>query len=136
MMGDGIRSFTNKILERANDVAFVQLVGVVTGKFDCGARRTGPGRTSRLEINRLPDPEIVALPQSEREWTHVERIHEPASATQDVVAQVIASLGSQRGIRGISASVVLVASEIDEENGGGVGDGEDLEGPVGQERTG
>ena len=104
-------------------------------EFDRGVRRAGRGRTSGLEIDRLLDSEIVALPQRERERTHVKRVEEAAGATEDVIAQVITPLGGQRGVRGVSASVVLVASKIDEDNGSGVGDGEDLEGPDGLERA-
>lgn len=134
--GGVIRCFADEIVERASNVALVQLVVGSVSEFDGGARRASPGRTSGLEVDRLLDSKIVTLPQSEREYTHVERVDGPAGTTQDVVAQVIAPFGGRRAIRGISASVVLVASKIDEDNGGGVGDGEDLEGPIGQERAG
>lgn len=135
-VGDIVRISTNEISERASNVALLQLVALVGhSKLDRGARRAGHGRTRGLEVDRLRDPEIVVLPQSERERAHVKRIDEPAGATQDVIAEVITSWGGQRGIRGISASVVLVTSEINDDDRGGVGDGEDAEGTVWQERT-
>ena len=105
---------------------------MVASEFDRGVWRARLGRACGLQINRLLDSEIVALPQRERERTHVKRIDKPAGTTEDLIAQVITTFGGQRAVRGVSASVVLVASEIDEDNGSGVGDGEDLEGTVGQ----
>lgn len=132
-IGGVVGVLANEIVEGALDVTLVQ--PVAASELDRGARRARGGRTCRLEVDRLRDPEIVALPQRERERTHIECVEEAAGATEDVIAQVITALGGQRGIRRVSASVVLVATKIDEDDGGGVGDGEDLEGPVGHERA-